>query len=327
MRAPAFWWAEQAPAVARLLAPLGAIYGAITASRMRQVGQRAAVPVICIGNFTAGGAGKTQVALALGEVLKGLGASPAFLSRGHGGSHQGAPHRVDPMRDIAALTGDEPLLLAQIAPTFVSADRVAGAAACEAAGAKAIILDDGLQNPSLAKQLSLAVVDGRRGVGNGLCIPAGPLRAPLSAQWPAVDALIVIGAGTQGGALATQARQRGKAVFEASIEPDQVTAADLKGQRVLAFAGIGDPSKFYTTLRTLGAQVMGTRDFDDHHAFSNEELTSLRKTAADLGARLVTTQKDLMRISDRNGIEAVPVTLVFAEPQVFASYVTDKIGL
>ena len=326
MRAPAFWWEETPSVAARLLAPLGLAYGAICARRMRQPGVQAARPVICVGNFIAGGAGKTPVALALATLLKDMGERPAFVSRGYGGTHRGAPHRVDLAHDSASLVGDEPLLLAGCAPTFVSAERVAGAAAAAAAGAGVVLLDDGLQNPSLQKDLSFAVVDGRLGNGNGFCIPAGPLRAPLDAQWPFVDAVIVIGDGYAGTRVAQVARDLGKHVFEATLRPDAAAQERLAGRRVFAFAGIGQPEKFYQSLRNVGADVVGMRDFADHHAYRPEEIDAIRREASRLGAVAVTTEKDLVRIADRSGIDVLPVTLDFRDPDALHGLVAGRLA-
>ena len=310
MRAPAFWWKEAPDMAARLLAPLGMIYGAVTARRMARSGVPCGIPVICIGNFVAGGAGKTPVAIAVAQALAGLGRSPFFLSRGYGGRAGATPHRVDPGRDGAGDVGDEPLLLAAHAPTFVSADRIAGARACRAAGAELIVMDDGLQNPALSKQLRICVVDGAVGVGNGLCVPAGPLRAPLAGQWPHVDGLVVIGAGAPGEALAAQAAALGKPVLLADLEPDTTAAADLAGRRVLAFAGIGRPEKFFDSLRARGAQVVATRAFADHHPFSAADISDLRAQAAGLDAMPVTTEKDAKRLGTAGaGIATLPVRL------------------
>ena len=326
MRAPAFWWEEAPSPSARLLAPLGQIYGAICAKRMRQPGAQASRPVICVGNFIAGGAGKTPVALALATLLKDMAEQPAFVSRGYGGSHRGAPHLVDPVRDAAALVGDEPLLLARCAPTYVSADRVSGAQACVASGASVVLLDDGLQNPSLRKALSFAVVDGQMGIGNGLCIPAGPLRAPLDAQWPFVDALIVIGDGAGGSRVARLAGELGKPVFKATLRADASASERFAGRRVFAFAGIGQPAKFYQSLRALGAEVVGCRDFPDHHAYRAEDIHAIRREAACLDASPVTTEKDLVRIADRSGFDVLPVALEFAEPDALRALVAARLG-
>ena len=322
MRAPEFWSRAAPGAAALALAPFGAVYGALTQRRMRGPRAKAGVPVICVGNFTAGGAGKTPAALALAAMLEARGARPFFLSRGYGGTlaGAGAPVRVDPARHSAAETGDEALLLARAAPVILSPDRVRGAAAARDAGASVIVMDDGLQSGGLAHDLAIAVIDGETGVGNGLCIPAGPLRAPLQGQWRFVDALIVIGAGAPGAALADAARGRGKAVLRAHLMPEPAAADALRGQRVLAFAGIGRPEKFFATLRALGAEVAAARAFADHHAYSGAEIAALRADAAARGLALVTTEKDFARLTpaQRDGVKALPVTLEFEDPEACA---------
>ncbi len=210
MRAPAFWWKPRPDAVAHLLSPFGAVYGAIAARRMNKAGARVNAPVICVGNFVAGGAGKTPTAMALAQEMKRAGHTPFFLSRGYGASRPvESPRIVDAARDSAADVGDEPLLLARVAPTVVCADRVAGARLAIEAGASVLIMDDGLQNPSLQKDFTIAVVDGAVGVGNSLCIPAGPLRAALDAQLQRTDAIVIAGEGAAGARVGALAQARG----------------------------------------------------------------------------------------------------------------------
>ncbi|MBM6592706.1 tetraacyldisaccharide 4'-kinase [Microvirga pudoricolor] len=308
MRAPAFWWQSSPGPVSRALYPLGLLYGGIAARRLGQVGERADLPVICVGNFTAGGAGKTPTAQAVAELLKAAGETPAFLSRGYGGRLAG-PARVED-RHTAEDVGDEPLLLARTATAIVSRDRPAGAALANRLGATVIVMDDGLQNPSLVKDLALAVVDGRTGIGNGLAIPAGPLRAPMEAQWPAVDAVLVIGDGLAGMRMADEARGSGKPVFRAALKPDEAAAAGLRGRRVFAFAGIGRPEKFFDTLKACGAILEKTQGFPDHQPYSGQDLDRLRETAARDGLQLVTTEKDMARIGAAAGdILALPIHL------------------
>ncbi len=316
MRAPAFWWETPPSALARALQPLGALYGAATARRMGRAGMRAAVPVICVGNFTAGGAGKTPTALALAALLRGAGEHPAFLSRGYGGRLAG-PVLIDPRQHGAREVGDEPLLLARGAPTVVARDRPAGAALAVEAGASVIVMDDGLQNPSLAKDFGLAVVDGAVGIGNRLSLPAGPLRAPLAAQWPKVHSVLVIGSGTPGEEIAGGAEALGKPVWRASLAADPVAAARLKGVRVLAFAGIGRPDKFFTSLETCGAVVEEERSFGDHHPYTAADIARLAGEAGAKGLQLVTTEKDRVRLEGLGvplgAVQTLPVSLVFED--------------
>lgn len=313
MRPPAFWAAGPDHPLARVLAPAGAAYGALVARRMDRTGLRAGCPVVCLGNFTLGGAGKTPAALAVAALLAELGRVPAFLSRGYGGREPG-PVRVDPGRHAAAAVGDEPLLLARRAPTVVSRDRPAGATLCRRLGADVIVMDDGLQNPSLAKDLSLAVVDAAVGVGNGQPFPAGPLRAPLARQWPHVGGLIVIGDGAAGDAIARVAGTRGLPVHRARLGPE---SQDWAGRRCLAFAGIGRPEKFFATLAEAGAVIAARRAFPDHHAYRDGELSALAEEAKRRDAALVTTEKDAVRLPAAFAAEVrvLPVRLAFDDPE------------
>jgi tetraacyldisaccharide 4'-kinase len=314
MRSPAFWWR---PDGGGLLGPLGGLYGAAAALRMRSQGQSAGVPVICLGNLTVGGAGKTPAALALARMLIANGRRVAFLSRGYGGAERVEPLMVDANAHTAAVVGDEPLLLARIAPCWVGTDRLRSARSAVEAGANALVLDDGLQNPALVKDLAFAVVDGETGFGNGLCVPAGPLRAPVSAQLPFVRALIVLG-GEEEALSAIAAAAPGKPLIRASLEPDALAAAPLIGREVVAFAGIARPEKFYATLRRVGAQIVMTRDFADHHPYTPREIEALIEEAGRRTALLATTEKDIVRLGARHAraVVTLPVTLRFDEPGV-----------
>ncbi|APX86565.1 tetraacyldisaccharide 4'-kinase [Methylorubrum extorquens] len=312
MRPPGFWSRPPTHPLARLLAPAGRVYGGLTADRMDRPGSAPPCPVLCVGNFTLGGAGKTPTALALVRLLRDLGRTPALLSRGYGGRLAG-PLVVDPARHAAAEVGDEPLLLAQAAPTIVARDRPAGARLCAASGADVIVMDDGLQNPSLTKTLALAVVDGGAGLGNGLPFPAGPLRAPLVRQWPHVAGLVLVGEGGPGEATAAEAESRGLPVHRARLVPE--AGSDWAGRRVVAFAGIGRPQKFFETLRGLGAEIVAERAFADHHPYRPGDWTALSALAAREGARLVTTEKDAVRLpaEARAAVAVLRVTLAFAD--------------
>ncbi|WP_232628409.1 tetraacyldisaccharide 4'-kinase [Methylobacterium sp. Leaf118] len=313
MRPPGFWAGEPHHPLARLLAPAGRRYGAATARRMDRPGASGPCPVLCIGNVTLGGAGKTPTALALARLLRdGFGCHPAFLSRGYGGRLAG-PVRVDPAVHGADAVGDEPLLLARHAATIVARDRAAGARLCAAGGADVIVMDDGLQNPGLAKTLSLAVVDAGAGAGNGLCFPAGPLRAPLERHWPHVGGLVLVGDGAPGERLAAAAAARGMPVHRARLVPE--ASASWAGRRVVAFAGIGRPQKFFDTLAGLGTRIVATRAFPDHHPYRAAEIEALRALAEREGAGLVTTEKDAVRLPVRGAatIAVLRVDLVFAD--------------
>jgi tetraacyldisaccharide 4'-kinase len=314
MRAPDFWWQPTPSLTAKLLRPAGALYGALTAARMARAGAQAAVPVICIGNLVAGGAGKTPTALAVARMLQAMGHRPAFLSRGYGrkiASNTPPVFQVDLGQHDADICGDEPLLLSRLAPTFVAADRVAAADMAVAAGATMLVLDDGLQNPALAKTFSIAVVDGVTGIGNRLCLPAGPLRAPVARQWPFVSYLCVIGEGEPGRRVAEAARAAGIPAGSARLEPEAATLTRLRGQRLYAFAGIGRPQKFFATLEAAGLAMAGRQAFPDHHRFEPRELDQLRRSAEQAGALLITTTKDRMRLPAAFEALTLPVELVF----------------
>ncbi|WP_353184380.1 tetraacyldisaccharide 4'-kinase [Bosea sp. (in: a-proteobacteria)] len=318
--APRFWWRDRPGLLARLLCPLGLIYGAVTLRRMRKPGAEAGVPVICVGNFIAGGAGKTPTAIALAALLAARGETPFVLMRGYGGRLPG-PVEVDPKRHDAADVGDEAVLMARHARTVVSRDRIAGAALAQAEGASVIVMDDGLQNPALAKRLRLAVVDGAGGIGNGLCLPAGPLRASLAGQLDRTDAIVVIGPGAAGERVAEVARARGKAVIAARLEPGGEAAAALSGLPVIALSGIGRPEKFRATLAALGAHVVRERAFGDHHAYTAADVAGLVAEARSGDLIVATTEKDMTKLaslwpeSERQRLVVVPVRLVFDDPK------------
>jgi tetraacyldisaccharide 4'-kinase len=324
MREPAFWWRKPGLAAA-LLSPAAAVYGGIAASRMTREGTRAGVPVICVGNFTLGGSGKTPAVIAIARMLLDAGDRVFCLSRGYGGSLAG-PKQVDAHADRAAQVGDEALLLARVAPTIVARDRVAGAKAAHSAGAGVVIMDDGLQNGSIAKDFTIAVVDGRRGLGNGQVFPAGPLRAPLQAQWARSDALLVVGDAAGAAEAIAAAKARGKPVFHARLVPDPAAVTALAGKRVLAFAGIGDPDKFFATVAAAGIEAAKCMAFADHHRFSAEEAASLVMQAEHDGLELITTEKDHARMSGDATLTALaerarvlPVTLRIEEATALRS--------
>jgi tetraacyldisaccharide 4'-kinase len=332
MREPPFWW-RAAGIKACLLAPAAAIYGAVAASRLKREGYRAGVPVICIGNPTLGGAGKTPTALAVAHMLKAAGERPVFLSRGYGGRQRG-PLLVAPDRDRAADVGDEPLLLARVAPTVVAQDRVEGAKAAHAAGASVIVMDDGFQNPSLAKDFSVLVIDGRRGLGNSRVFPAGPLRAPLDAQLARADAVVVVGAVGEVAAVARAAVEARKVpLFQARLEPDRDAIAALAGRRVLAFAGIGNPEKVFATLREAGVAVAATRSFADHHRYTQADARDLCRQADAEGLTLVTTEKDTARLQGEEAmtelaarVRVLPVGLVLEQEAAWRKLLVDRIA-
>ncbi|MGN6308305.1 MAG: tetraacyldisaccharide 4'-kinase [Xanthobacteraceae bacterium] len=328
MHEPAFWH-RPSSLTSRLLTPLAVLYGAIAARRMARPGADAGVPVICVGNYHTGGAGKTPTVLALVKTLRGLGANPFVLSRGYGGSLSG-PLRVDVARYTAAEVGDEPLMMAVHAPVVIARDRVAGAKLARGEGASVIVMDDGFQNPALRKDFSLIVVGGGRGLGNGRVFPAGPLRAPLAPQLARTDALLVIGEGNAAADVERVLAARGVPVFHARVTPDADTIAALHGQRVLAFAGIGDPGRFFGTLRAHGIDVAAERTFPDHHRFTKDELWALRAEATRDGLALVTTEKDFARLggdpaSLKDGITPLPVSLRFDDDARLHELIAKKL--
>ncbi len=330
MREPAFWW-RRAGFVASLLAPVGLIYGAIAARRMAGNGARAGVPVLCVGNFTLGGAGKTPTVIALARMLATAGEHPFCLTRGYGGTLTG-PKLVDSHQDLAAQVGDEALLLAHAAPTVVARNRVAGAALARAQGAGVLIMDDGLQNASLTKDFTLAVIDARRGVGNRCTFPAGPLRAPLAAQLAQTDALLVVGEGNGADSVVTQARACGLPVLHGRLVPDLAAATALKGRHVLAFAGIGDPEKFFATAQAAGIAVTERRKFADHYRYTAEDAGELIMDAEHGGLALLTTEKDRARMAGEPLLEALakrahtlPVTMVVEEADELRRLIVTKV--
>ena len=330
MRAPAFWWRPKPSLAAHLLRPSSALYGAVAGWRMQRRGEAAQVPVVCVGNFTVGGAGKTPAAAAIARLLAADAQKPFFLTRGYGGRLAG-PIQVDPAAHKASDVGDEPLLLARAFPTYVARDRSAGARHAEGAGASVIVMDDGLQNPSLAKDLALAVVDGVTGIGNGFCLPAGPLRAPLASQWRKVDALIVVGEGAPGSVLAREAGARSKPVFRARLEPDAAISGQLRGRRVFAFAGIGRPEKFLATLQRCGAAVVRSKSFPDHHPYKLDDIHAILAEAKAQNLHVVTTEKDFARIAGLSGgapigaIKVLPVRLVFDNERALRNLLRERL--
>jgi tetraacyldisaccharide 4'-kinase len=330
MREPAFWH-RPSSWISRLLMPLGAIYGLVAGRRLRREGFDAGIPVICVGNYHVGGAGKTPTVLALAKVLRDLGETPIVLSRGYRGRLRG-PIKVDPARHAAVDVGDEPLMLARTVPVVVARDRLSGVALARSQGASVILMDDGFQNPAIAKDVSLIVIDGDRGLGNGRVLPAGPLRAPLPPQLARTDALVVIGDGRAAEAVAAAIAARGRPVLSAHLNADDASVASLRDKRVLAFAGIGDPSRFFRTLRASGIAVVAERDFADHHLFSKSEIETLIEDANRDALTLVTTEKDLARLRTAEGLpcwakDIVPfaVTLEFDDAAKLRKFVSERL--
>jgi tetraacyldisaccharide 4'-kinase len=298
-RAPDFWWQPRPTFAARLLKPLGDTWGAETAGRMRRRGVTFDIPVITVGAFALGGPGKTPTVEALVRLLIAAGERPAILARGYGGAaaKQRAPIFVNPEKHSARDVGDEPLLLTRLAPVIVGADRVEAAwHARRAVNPGVLVLDDGLQSRQIEPDLAIAVVDGEIGIGNGLCVPAGPLRAPLAAQMRYVHAVVIVGPGERGREIARSVAAAGKSVFTAHLMPKPGEAERLAGKPVVAFAGIGRPQKFFAMLEEIGADIRARHSFPDHRMYTGREVARLHAVAHSLGAQLLTTEKDLVRI-------------------------------
>lgn len=311
MRAPSFW--TQPPGtLATLLSPLGWVYAKATAYRLAHgTVFDPAIPVVCVGNLTAGGTGKTPTVIAIVQMLLELGANPHVISRGHGGRVR-KPTRVDPHRHDASDVGDEPLLLAAFATVWVAHQRIEAAKAAVAAGSDVLVLDDGFQDPSLKKDLSIVVVDARTGFGNARCIPAGPLREPVNVGLERANLIVAIG---QPDALESFRAKPEVTRIDATLQP-LPTGMDWTGLDVLAFAGIGRPEKFFATLRRLGANVLHAEALSDHQPLTRALMSRLESDAARLGAQLVTTEKDAVRLTPdfRAKVLTLPVRLEFVNP-------------
>ncbi len=331
MRAPGFW--QHDGGLARLLSPLSGMTAMATRRRLARPGVRVGVPVVCCGNATVGGAGKTLLALDLARRALAAGQAVHVLTRGHGGRRSGLT-RVEPWHDAAAV-GDEALLLAAVAPCWVSADRAAAARAAVAAGATLLVMDDGLQNPGLCKDLSLLVVDAVSGFGNGRLLPAGPLREPVAAAASRCQAAVVIGEGVIGAGVidagvigdAVVALPGGLPRLQATLQPDEAMRG-LAGRRVLAFAGIGRPEKFFASLEQVGA-VVTRAAFGDHHRYSRQELRRLLGRAAQGGLTLATTPKDAVRLPEevRRQVTVAGVGLAWADEAALTALLQKTVGL
>jgi tetraacyldisaccharide 4'-kinase len=330
MLEPAFWY-RPSSLLSRLLMPLGAVYGAVASRRLAREGIDAGIPVLCVGNYHAGGAGKTPTVLALVNLLRDAGEAPIVLSRGYGGKLRG-PVKVDPERHAASDVGDEPLMMARTVPVVVARDRAGGVALARSQGASLILMDDGFQNPAIAKDASIIVIDGDRGLGNGCVFPAGPLRAPLAPQLARTDALVIVGDGTAADAVAAGIATQGGLVLRAHLTPNESSVAALRGKRVLAFAGIGDPQRFFRTLRAAGVEVVAEKSFADHQPYSQSEIEALVAAAKRDGLTAVTTEKDCVRL--RRGGELMPaardivpfaVMLRFDDELKLLRFLTDRL--
>lgn len=317
--APPFWYETPGFRTA-ILSPISWIYGKIASDRMIKAKRRKVdVPVICIGNFTVGGTGKTPTAIALAKSASEMGLKPGILTRGYGGTAT-SPTLVDVTHHSAKYVGDEPMLLAKTAPTMVSQDRYAGALALIEQGVDIILMDDGFQSAHLWFDYSVLVVDAVRGLGNGKVIPAGPVRAPLKDQMIYAHALCVIGNGNTADDLIRIAARSAKPVYNAVLRPN--SASEFANKECLAFAGIGDPQKFFTSLEKTGAKLQLTKAFPDHHYYSDDEIEELMSLAKQSELELVTTRKDYVRLQSGHGkskefselLKVLDITLMFDDP-------------
>lgn len=305
MKTPAFWNTKNT--FSTLLMPVAWAYDIVSTLKRQSIRSATLqIPVICVGNITVGGAGKTPVALHLGKLLKTRGINAFYLTRGYGGKLKG-PALVNAQKHSAALVGDEPLLLAGILPTVVAKDRLAGALYAMQKGAQAIIMDDGFQNPSINKSLSFLVIDGHAGVGNGQLFPAGPLREPLMQALNRTHAVIAINRTTRIPTL-----PENKPVLQARTQP-AADAPNIRGKKLFAFSGLAYPQKFFDTLSAQGALLAGAESFADHYAYTRSDIRKLMARANREGATLITTAKDAVRLPPEmhGGVAVYPIELVF----------------
>lgn len=314
-KAPDFWYGTSVLSrfLSLLLTPFSWVYAAVVMLRYRLTPvQKIPVPVICVGNVVSGGAGKTPVVMALVRMVMGFGRTPHIVLRGYGGNQKG-PLRVDADQHGYAEVGDEALLLARTAPTWIASDRVAGARAAVSAGADVVFLDDGFQNPHLHKDFSFVVVDAHTGFGNGCVLPAGPLREPLACALHRASAVIVIGDGLSD---STQKKITGNVVIKAAVQSD-AKSEKFRGRKAVAFAGIGRPEKFRKTLESLGVEVVSWRSFADHKPYSAAEIWRMIDVANDQQALLLTTAKDYLRLPPdlRQYAEVVAISVAWEDEQ------------
>jgi len=327
MKTPAFWYKSSPDLLACALSPLARFYHWADRHNKQQTDpKRASIPVLCVGNITAGGSGKTPVTLALHKLLQDekLSVSPAFLTRGYK-SHVVGPEYVDTSHS-PEIWGDEALLLAEHGPTIVAKSRYDGAQLGFDTGRDIVLLDDGLQHYGLRKDLSFCVVDGAHGLGNGRPLPAGPLRVTLADALPDLDAFILVGDATHPSCSAILSC--GKPVFKASVHPTNLDELP-RNMPYLAFCGIGLPQKFKTTLNQNGFHLVGFEDFADHHTYSADELLSLINTALKKDARLITTEKDFARLPDfpkKSMIDVLKIELVWEDAPALSRYIKEALG-
>ncbi|MHA1539168.1 MAG: tetraacyldisaccharide 4'-kinase [Alphaproteobacteria bacterium] len=327
LQTPEFW--KEKGFIPLMLSPLSGLYRFCARMRYRTIKPtRLSVPVICVGNIVVGGSGKTPTCLALADILKTLKVDFHFLSRGYGRETNHQILRVDLQKHHVKDVGDEPLLLVEKAPCWVARDRVAGGLLAIENGAKAIVMDDGFQNPSLEKDISLLVLDAGYGIGNGKILPAGPLRETLLEGVARADAVILIGDDTTGIATLLKKEASTIPVFSARLKVKAQDKKEFKGQSVFAFAGIARPDKFYNSLAEIGAHVVDTKNFPDHHYFTDADLVELMRQASTYQASLVTTTKDFVRLPAemRDNVSVLPVELVWKNKQDLKAFLKEKIS-
>lgn len=318
MKTPAFW--SEPNFLSRLLKPLGTVYAFATRLRIG-LGRPCKIgrPVVCIGNLTAGGTGKTPVAVAVAGLLQQAGKNPFFVSRGYGGTLKNI--MVDKEKHTASEVGDEPLLLARRAPVIVNPDRVAGAQKALRSGAEVIVMDDGFQNPGLYKDLSFLVFDGGFGIGNGLSVPAGPLRENFAAGLKRAHAAIILGEDKHN----LSAKIAGIPIFRGSVVP---VRPEVSNTDAVAFAGIGRPEKFYQSLRDLDMAPVETYDFPDHHRYTPAELEKLIARGKELNADIFTTSKDYVKIplSLQKHFKVLQIDIAWEDEAMLSGFILNKIS-
>ncbi len=330
-KTPSFWYPQdigaKTPLKARLMQPISCLYKAgfwLHQNFSRE--EKSPIPVICIGNLSAGGTGKTPTCISFASILieSGIAKNPYFLMRGYGGAERG-PLRVEPDTHTAWDVGDESLILAQHAPTIISADRVLGAKFAASEGADIVIMDDGLQNPKIHKDIKIVVVNGEMGFGNGLMMPAGPLREPLSSGLKRADGFFIIGEDKKN---SLSQLPKDKPVFHASLQADEASLPP-KDQPYLAFAGLGYPEKFFNFLKDdLGYEIVETVAFADHCPYERADIKTLRAKAKERDAQLITTEKDYLRLPKgyKEDIFTLPVSMQFEDTKALETFLTKALA-
>lgn len=318
LQAPSFW--KKKSLSSRALAPIGKVYAFVSSTRHKvSKARRAGVPVVCVGNVTVGGTGKTPICLALAKEFE----KPFYLTRGYGGKMSGL--MVDPAEHSFKDVGDEALLLSKIAPVIVDPNRVRGAEMAIKNGAKTLIMDDGLQYPNLYKDISFLVIDGVVGTGNDRAIPAGPLRESLKSALSRTTAVIIVG-GDQVGI--RKKLPENIPVLDGILRVKEEQAQDLFKKRVVAFAGIGRPDKFFTTLEKIGCEMVSTYPYPDHYTYQDKEIEMMIAKAKEMGAVLVTTTKDVVRLPDRyrSDVYVLEVEFAFKDEEALKKIIADALA-